>query len=153
MTDNQTTHTPPIPSIHGEALVPVTDAEVGEHLKAIQEALEDKKAIDLVTLDLRDKSTMADFFVICSGNSRPHTRALSEAAYSYVKDANLDIYSFEGRQEGNWVLLDLGFIVVHVMQESQRAFYDLEQLWSHGPELKKNHKTSDHEDTADEDLS
>lgn len=153
MTDYQTTPNTFIPSIHGEALTPVTDAEVSEHLKGIQEALEDKKAIDMVTLDLREKSTMADYFVICSGNSRPHTRALSEAAYSYVKDAELNIYSFEGRQEGNWILLDLGFIVVHVMQEGQRSFYDLEQLWSHGPELNKRHQAPPIGDITDEEVS
>ncbi len=134
MTDNQTTSTPSIPAISGEPLKPVTDAEVAQHLEGLKEALDDKKAIDLVVLDLKEKSTMADYFIVCSGNSRPHTRALSEAAYAYVKDEDLQLYSFEGRQEGQWVLLDLGFIVVHVMQESQRTFYDLEQLWSYTPE-------------------
>ncbi len=153
MTDNQPTSTPFVPSIHGEPLVPVTDAEVNEHLDAIKAALEDKKAIDMVALDLRDKSTMADYFVLCSGNSRPHTRALSEAVYSYVKDTDLQVYSFEGRQEGTWVLLDLGFIVVHVMQESERAFYDLEQLWSHGPERHRNQSKTPTGDITDAEIS
>ena len=145
MTDNQSIPTPPIPAISGEPLRIVTDDEVLQHLEAIKEALDDKKAIDMVVLDLKDKSTMADYFVVCSGNSRPQTRALSESAYSYIKDEELQLYSFEGRQEAQWVLLDIGFIVVHVFQEEQRSFYDLEQLWSYSPGKKKSVETSDEE--------
>ena len=115
---------------HNEQEV-VTDAAVAEHLAGIQTALEDKKAIDISVLDLRDRSTMADYFVVCSGNSKTHTRAVSEAAYGYVKEHNLHVYSLEGKQEGLWVLLDIGFIVVHIMQAEEREFYNLEQLWSH----------------------
>lgn len=153
MTDNQSTSTPFVPSIHGEALVPVTDAEVNIHLEAIKTVLEDKKAIDLAVLDLREKSAMADYFVVCSGNSRPHTRALSEAVYGYIKDTDLPVYSFEGRQEGTWILLDLGFIVVHVMQESERAFYNLEQLWTYGPEWHKKKNKTPIGDITDEEVS
>lgn len=109
----------------------LTDAEIETHLQGVITALEDKKALDLLTLDLREKSTMADYFVICSGNSRTHTRAVAEAAYAYVKDQGLHVYGLEGKDDGAWVLLDVGFLVVHVMQESQREFYNLEQLWSH----------------------
>lgn len=109
----------------------VTDQEVEKHLHAIETLLDDKKALDLVTIDLRDKSTMADYFIVCSGNSKTHTRALAETAHAYVKDEGLHIYSIEGKHEGSWVLLDVGFLVVHVMQQDLREFYNLEQLWSH----------------------
>lgn len=109
----------------------VSDADVERHLKGIQNALEDKKALDINVLDLRERSAMADYFLVCSGNSRTHTRAVAEAAYDYVKEQELQLYSMEGKNEGSWVLLDLGFIVVHVMQAEQREFYNLEQLWSH----------------------
>lgn len=109
----------------------LTDADIARHLHAVEQLLDDKKAIDLVTMDLRDKSTMADFFIVCSGNSKTHTRALAETAHSYVKDEGLQIYSLEGKHEGSWVLLDVGFMVVHVMQQTLREFYNLEQLWSH----------------------
>lgn len=109
----------------------LSDQDIEQHLHAIQELLDDKKALDLVTIDLRDRSAMADYFIVCSGNSKTHTRALAEAAHQYVKDAGLHIYSLEGKHEGSWVLLDVGFLVVHVMQESLREFYNLEQLWSH----------------------
>jgi len=109
----------------------LSDAEIRTHLQAIEQLLDDKKALDLVSIDLRDKSTMADYFIVCSGNSKTHTRALAEAVHQYVKDAGLHIYSLEGKHEGSWVLLDVGFLVVHVMQQSLREFYNLEQLWSH----------------------
>lgn len=109
----------------------LSDAEIERHVAAIEQVLDDKKGIDLVKLDLRDRSTMADYFIVCSGNSKTHTRALAEAAHGYVKDEGLHIYSLEGKHEGSWVLLDVGFLVVHVMQQSLREFYNLEQLWSH----------------------
>lgn len=108
-----------------------SDEDVEKHLEALKQVLDDKKGIDIAALDLRNKSTMADFFLVCSGNSKTHTRALAEAAYTYVKEHDLHVYSMEGKSEGAWVLLDIGFIVVHVMQESMREFYNLEQLWSH----------------------
>ncbi|MGV3526752.1 MAG: ribosome silencing factor [Candidatus Sericytochromatia bacterium] len=117
---------------HDSAPMPlVTDEQVAIHLHNLQTLLDDKKAIDLVTLDVRERSTVADFFLLCSGNSSTHTRALAETAQHYVKENDLMIYGLEGRQEGTWVLLDIGFIVVHVMQQSQREFYNLEQLWSY----------------------
>lgn len=109
----------------------LSDADIERHLHAIEQLLDDKKAIDLVTMDLRDRSAMADFFVVCSGNSKTHTRALAETAHQYVKEEGLHIYSLEGKHEGSWVLLDVGFLVVHVMQQTLREFYNLEQLWSH----------------------
>ena len=110
----------------------LSDQDVQNYLEAIKTVLDDKKALDLVVIDLRKRSAMADFFIVCSGNSSTHTRALADAAYHYVKEAGLTIYSVEGKNDGSWVLLDLGFLVVHVMQESMREFYNLEQLWSYG---------------------
>ncbi|HEY9843432.1 MAG: ribosome silencing factor [Candidatus Sericytochromatia bacterium] len=123
MTEQEPANSPHIPLL--------SDADIEQHLHAIEQLLDDKKALDLVSIDLRDKSTMADYFIVCSGNSKTHTRALAEAAHSYVKDAGLQIFSVEGKHEGSWVLLDVGFLVVHVMQQDLREFYNLEQLWSH----------------------
>jgi len=109
----------------------ITDEQVAAHVAGLKEVLEDKKGLEISILDLQDKSTMADYFIVCSGNSKTHTRALAEAAYGYVKEHELHVYSLEGKHEGSWVLLDVGFIVVHVMQEDLRGFYNLEQLWSH----------------------
>ena len=69
----------------------LTDEDVSVHLQGIIEVLEDKKALDLVSLDLRDRSAMADYFVVCSGNSRPHTRALAEAGFRDDADGLLTL--------------------------------------------------------------
>lgn len=123
---------------HSEPSTSISDAQVDAYRDGIIAALEDKKALDVSVLDLRSKSTMADYFIVCSGNSKTHTRALAEAAYHYVKEQQLHVYSLEGKQEGSWVLLDIGFIVIHVMQESQREFYNLEQLWTHARSQEKS---------------
>ncbi|PIQ29044.1 ribosome silencing factor [bacterium (Candidatus Blackallbacteria) CG17_big_fil_post_rev_8_21_14_2_50_48_46] len=109
----------------------LTDSDVALHLKAIQELLEEKKALDLATLDLREKSSVADYFLVAGANSRTHCQALAGTVDQYAKEQNLHVYSNEGKSEGSWILIDLGFMVVHVMQESQRVFYNLEELWSH----------------------
>jgi ribosome-associated protein len=109
----------------------LTDADVLVHLEALQEILEEKKAIDLRALALQERSSVADYFLVGGANSRPHSQALAGSVHQYAKEQDLQIYSLEGQSEGIWVLIDLGFIVVHIMQEDQRRFYNLEELWSH----------------------
>lgn len=109
----------------------MSDEDINRHLAALQEILDEKKALDMAVLDLRNRSTVVDYFVVAGANSRTHSQALAGAVYQYAKAHELHIYSLEGQSEGSWVLIDLGFLVVHVMQENQRQFYNLEELWSH----------------------
>ena len=92
--------------------------------------LEDKKAKDLVTFDIREKSDMTDFLIICTSNSTTHAKALFQAVDSYVKEHQLKVYSLEGFQEGSWILIDLGFAIIHIMDELLRQYYHLERLWT-----------------------
>jgi ribosome-associated protein len=98
-------------------------------IKDIISVLEDKKACDLVILDVSAISTMTDFMVICTGTSRTHIQALFHALSLYAKEKELKVYSQEGIQESTWILYDLGFVVVHIMDELLRKFYNLERLW------------------------
>lgn len=98
-------------------------------IKEIISVLEDKKARDLVVLDVSNISTMTDFMVICTGTSRTHIQALFHSLNHYAKEKELKVYSQEGLQEATWILYDLGFIVVHIMDELLRKFYNLERLW------------------------
>ncbi len=92
--------------------------------------VEDKKAENIVLLDLRPDVVMADFFVICNGNSDRQLRALLEAVQKSVKENhNLRTFSTEGTPESGWVLLDYGDVVVHLFLEEKRHYYDLEGLW------------------------
>lgn len=120
-----------MPNNKTEAKALLTDADVSAHLEALVELLEEKKAIDLASLDLRKRSTVADYFLVGGANSRPHGQALIGTVHQYAKEQELQVYSLEGQSDGTWILIDLGFLVVHIMQEEERRFYNLEELWSH----------------------
>lgn len=94
--------------------------------------LDDGKAVDLVSLDVRDMTTVTDHMLICSGTSNRHVKALAENLIKTCKDAGHQPNGVEGLQDGEWVLVDLGGVVAHVMQQQTRAFYQLEKLWSVG---------------------
>lgn len=92
--------------------------------------VEDKKAENIVLLDLRPDAIIADFFVLCNGNSDRQLKALVEYVRIGVKEnASILPYSAEGNAESGWVLLDYGNVVVHMFLEETRRYYDLESLW------------------------
>ncbi len=93
-------------------------------------ALDDKKGKDIQILKIADVSTLADYFLICTGTSNTHIRALCDAVEEAMDQANEPLVSKEGHHGGIWVLLDYGSIVVHVFTDEARKFYDLERLWS-----------------------
>lgn len=96
-------------------------------------ALEDVKAQDIVKLDVRDQTTVTDFMVIASGTSNRHVKALVDAVADKSRHAGLRPAGIEGAEGGEWVLLDLGDTLVHVMLPRIREFYNLEKLWSLRP--------------------
>ena len=88
-----------------------------------------KKAFRLVVLDVRDLTSVADAFVICSGQSNRQVMAIAENIQKDLKKQNIMPLNVEGAGEGHWVLLDYGHVIIHVFYEPVRAFYDLEGLW------------------------
>lgn len=97
-------------------------------------ALEDLKGRDIVALDVTRATSVTDFMVIASGTSNRHVRALVDNVLESSKASGVTpLYGVEGRATADWVLLDLGDVVVHVMQKEAREFYDLERLWSELP--------------------
>jgi ribosome-associated protein len=92
--------------------------------------LADQKATDIVTLDVRAHSNMMDYLMICTGRSSRHVIALGQHLMLLMKEHDQALLGVEGLETGEWVLIDLGDIVVHIMQQSTRAFYDLETLWT-----------------------
>lgn len=92
--------------------------------------VEDKKAEDIVLLDLRPQAVISDFFVICNGNSDRQLKALSEHVREGVKEKfGLLPYAVEGQPESGWMLMDYGTVIVHLFIEERRTYYDLEGLW------------------------
>lgn len=95
--------------------------------------LEDMKAFDIKILDVRGKTSITDFFVIASGNSDRHVKSSAESVAFQAKQAGQVPIGAEGLQEGEWALIDLNGVVVHIMQQKVRDFYQLERLWDVDP--------------------
>lgn len=100
-----------------------------------QKCLE-KKAENVVVLDLEDKSSVADFFVICSGFSDRQVSAIADAVADEGRRAGAKLFSQEGTREGRWALIDFGPVIVHVFQDHLRDFYSLESLWRDAPRIR-----------------
>ena len=98
-------------------------------LASIIEAADEKKAINPVILDLRGISDVADYFFICSGKTAIQVRSIVDNILDKMNETGFQIPPKEGYNEGRWILLDFGYVVVHVMEEMDRDFYALENLW------------------------
>lgn len=96
---------------------------------------DDKKAREVKILDIRSITTVADYFVICSGTSPTHVRAIADNVEEKLLECGYPLHHVEGYQNGRWVLLDFGDVVVHVMLEEERQFYNLERLWGDAREV------------------
>ncbi|OEG73649.1 ribosome silencing factor [Shewanella colwelliana] len=96
--------------------------------------VEDLKARDIAVLEVSEQSNITDYMVVCSGTSKTHVKAIAENVVLEAKRADLHIHGVEGRDSSEWVLVDLGDVIVHVMQDQTREFYQLEKLWSEKPE-------------------
>lgn len=105
-----------------------------EKLQALViDALEDVKAADIALFDTSNLTSLFERIVIASGNSNRQTKALAASVRDKVKEAGGDIISIEGEDTGEWVLVDLGDIIVHIMQPAIRNYYRLEEIWGSNP--------------------
>jgi len=99
-----------------------------EKVQLIQQYADDMKAEHIETLDVRAKTSVADFFVVCSGNSDRHVISIADRVAEKMREHKVRPGRIEGDRTG-WVLQDYGDVILHVMREEQRQFYDLETLW------------------------
>ncbi|MDP2808731.1 MAG: ribosome silencing factor [Rhodocyclaceae bacterium] len=106
-------------------------------------ALEDIKAKEIEVLNTSKLSALFDRIIIATGDSNRHVKALARNVHDKVKEAGGQVIGIEGEESGEWVLVDLGDIVVHVMQPVVRAYYNLEELWKIAPRRMKKKAASD----------
>ncbi|MEC7079089.1 MAG: ribosome silencing factor [Pseudomonadota bacterium] len=96
----------------------------------VVEALEDLKGESILSIDVQKLTEITDYMVIVTGRSSTHIKALSDSVAKKLKEAGLDIFGIEGKLQSEWVLVDVGGVVVHIMLGSVRVLYNLEDLWS-----------------------
>jgi ribosome-associated protein len=105
-------------------------------LNLVLAAVMGKKALDIIVLDVSGLTSLADSFIICSGRSNRQVTAIADYIRTDLKKQGVAPLSVEGLQEGHWVLMDYGDIVIHVFYDDVRRFYDLEGLWSDAPRIR-----------------
>ncbi len=114
---------------------PVSERPPLDLARRIVELAEDKKAAEILLLDLTPLTTIADYFVICSGGSERQLDAIADGIVSSLRDEKTRPIGREGTPASHWVLLDFGSVIVHVFTPPERDFYQLERLWAEAPLL------------------
>ena len=104
--------------------------EINQLKKEIENLLNDNKALEIKSISLKNKTSIADFMIIASGNSSRHIQALSEAVLEKLKKNGINNCRLEGRESKDWKLIDANDIIIHIFHPEKRKFYDLERMWS-----------------------
>ena len=107
-------------------------------IEKINFVLDEMKALNIIQLDVRNKTSITDYMYICSGRSSRHVASIAEELFTQLKKMGLDYIRISGQDHGEWALIDCGDVIVHVMQPEVRAFYNLEELWQDVPLASKN---------------
>nr|WP_163653017.1 ribosome silencing factor [Listeria sp. PSOL-1] len=104
-----------------------------ELLMIVAKAADDKRAEDILALDMQGISSFADYFVICHGNSDKQVQAIAREIKEKAIENQIEVKRLEGFDAAKWILIDLGEIVVHVFNRDERSYYNLEKLWGDAP--------------------
>ena len=104
--------------------------EINQLKKEIEEILSDNKAMEIKSINLKNKTSVADFMIIASGNSSRHIQALSEILLDQLKKKGVENCRLEGKQSNDWKLIDAIDIIIHIFHPEKRKFYNLERMWS-----------------------
>ena len=104
--------------------------EINQLKKEIENILSDNKATEIKSINLKDKTSIADFMIIATGNSSRHIQALSEILLDNLKKKGIDNCRLEGKDSNEWKLIDARDIIIHIFHPEKRKFYDLERMWS-----------------------
>ena len=123
--------------------LPTPPPSVPALLASVHDALAELKAKDVVEIDVRGKSSVADYMVIASGTSTRHVKSSADEVVRFAKKLGVMPLGVEGEREAEWVLVDLGDVIVHVMLPRVREFYALERLWTVGDHPQEEIETPD----------
>lgn len=119
--------------------MPVKKNESAQRLLLFINAILQKKAKDIVVLNVKEKSSFTDYMIICSGATERQTQAICAAIQQYLKKENIYALGVEGEANGQWILLDYDDVVISIFLESLRSFYDIENLWdAHRMDIDEN---------------
>jgi ribosome-associated protein len=99
-------------------------------VQMIADAALEEQAIDLVILDVNEKTIIADYFVICSGRNLVQIRSIAETVENLLDELGVKVLRKEGHQEGKWIVLDYGSTILHIFRQEERDYYKLENLWA-----------------------
>lgn len=106
--------------------------EEREQVKKLLDVIDSKKAIDTIAIDVADKTIVADWFVICSGSSVIQVKAICDEVLDKCEELGLTLRRKEGYSEGRWIVLDFGYILLHIFYPEEREYYNIERLWTDG---------------------
>lgn len=107
-------------------------AEEREKVVKLLDILGGKKAIDIIAMDVADKTIIADWFITCSGSSVLQVKAICDEVCEKADELDLTLRRKEGYNEGRWIVLDYGYILVHIFHPEEREYYNIERLWTDG---------------------
>lgn len=128
----------PLPTAHpaAPALSSLRDPQTEALARLVADACDDRKAVDIRLIRVDEVSSLADWFVICSGLSEVQVRAIARSVEDKLEEVHGRLpLRREGQAEGRWVLLDYGEVIVHVLTPAERSYYDLESFWGHGEQV------------------
>lgn len=100
-----------------------------EHLKIIANACDERKAENIIALDMKNVSLLVDYYLICHGNNERQVQSIARSIQHSLEEKDIHIERIEGLESGRWILLDIGHIVCHVFHKDERHHYNLERLW------------------------
>ena len=104
--------------------------EINQLKNEIENILNDNKALEIISIDLKDKTSIADYMIVASGNSSKHIQSLAELLVDKLKKMGINNCRLEGKNSNDWKLIDTMSIIVHIFHPEKRKFYDLEKMWS-----------------------
>ncbi|MEN1969336.1 ribosome silencing factor [Lentibacillus sp. N15] len=112
--------------------------ETLELLEKVAKACDDKRAEDMVALDMKEVSLVADYFLICHGSNERQVQAIARSIKDAVEEEGMSLQRLEGFEQARWILVDIGNIVCHIFHKDERSYYNLERLWGDATRVQLN---------------